>query len=108
MQLRRAIGNLLDNAGRHARSTVRMSVQERDGRVRLLVDDDGAGIPEGDRERVFDRFTRLDDHRTRAAGGAGLGLSLVRHIATLHRGSASVDTAPLGGARLVLDIPAGP
>ncbi len=108
MQLRRALGNLLDNAGRHARTTVRVSVHERDGRVRLLVDDDGAGIDEADRERVFERFTRLEDHRTRASGGAGLGLSLVRHIAALHRGRASVDTAPLGGARLVLDLPAAP
>jgi signal transduction histidine kinase len=105
MQLRRAIGNLLDNAGRHARTTVRISVHERDGRVRLLVDDDGAGIPEDDQERVFERFTRLDDHRTRATGGAGLGLSLVRRIAHLHQGTAQVATAPLGGARLVIDLP---
>jgi signal transduction histidine kinase len=75
--------------------------------VRLLVDDDGGGIPEADRERVFERFTRLDDHRTRAGGGAGLGLSLVRRIAAVHRGTARVETAPLGGARLVLDLPAG-
>jgi signal transduction histidine kinase len=70
------------------------------------VDDDGAGIPEADRERVFERFTRLDDHRTRGAGGAGLGLSLVHRIAALHQGTAKVDTAPLGGARVVLDLPA--
>jgi signal transduction histidine kinase len=106
MQLRRALANLLDNAGRHARTTVRLSVHERDGRARVLVDDDGAGIPEADRERVFERFTRLDDHRTRGAGGAGLGLSLVHRIAALHQGTAKVDTAPLGGARVVLDLPA--
>lgn len=107
MQLRRALANLLDNAGRHARTTVRLSVCERDGRVRVLVDDDGPGIPEDDRERVFGRFVRLDDHRARsAAGGAGLGLSLVRRIAERHGGTASVETAPLGGARLVLDLPA--
>ena len=105
MQLRRALANLLDNAGRHARTTVRLSVHERDGRARVLVDDDGSGIAEADRERVFERFTRLDDHRTRGSGGAGLGLSLVRRIATLHHGTAKVDTAPLGGARLVLDLP---
>lgn len=105
MQLRRALANLLDNAGRHARSTVRVSVHERDGRARVVVDDDGAGIAQADRERVFERFTRLDDHRTRSSGGAGLGLSLVRRIAVLHHGTASVDTAPLGGARLVLDLP---
>ncbi|MGH9273203.1 MAG: ATP-binding protein [Acidimicrobiales bacterium] len=105
MQLRRALANLLDNAGRHARTTVRLSVHERDGRARVLVDDDGAGIAEADRVRVFERFTRLDDHRTRGSGGAGLGLSLVLRIATLHRGTATVDTAPLGGARVVLDLP---
>jgi signal transduction histidine kinase len=108
MQLRRALSNLLDNAGRHARTTVRVSVLERDGRARVLVDDDGAGIAEADRERVFERFTRLDDHRTRASGGAGLGLSLVRRIAELHHGAVHVDTAPLGGARLVLDLPLAP
>jgi signal transduction histidine kinase len=106
-QLRRALTNLLDNAGRHARTTVRVAVHHRDGRIRLLVDDDGPGIPDEDRERVFQRFTRLDAHRARdgATGGAGLGLSLVRRIAELHDGTASVDDAPLGGARLVLDLP---
>jgi signal transduction histidine kinase len=108
MQLRRALANLLDNAGRHARTTVRLSVHERDGRVRVLVDDDGSGIAEADRERVFERFTRLDDHRARGGvtGGAGLGLSLVRRIAERHRGTATVDTAPLGGARVIVDLPA--
>ena len=108
MQLRRAMANLLDNAGRHARTTVRLSVHERDGRVRVLVDDDGPGIPEADHERVFERFVRLDEHRARAgAGGAGLGLSLVRRIVERHHGTASIDVAPLGGARIVLDLPAG-
>lgn len=106
-QLRRALANLLDNAGRHARATVRVGVHLRDGRVRLLVDDDGPGIPEADRERAFERFTRLDEHRARAGhGGAGLGLSLVRRIAERHGGTAAIATAPLGGARVVLDLPA--
>lgn len=106
-QLRRAVTNLLDNAGRHARTTVRVSVHQRDGRVRVLVDDDGPGIPEADRERVFERFTRLDAHRARdgATGGAGLGLSLVRRIVQLHHGTVLVDDAPLGGARVALDLP---
>jgi signal transduction histidine kinase len=108
LQLRRALANLLDNAGRHARGTIKLSVHERDGRVRVLVDDDGPGIPEADRERVFERFVRLDEHRARrdSAGGAGLGLSLVLRIAERHQGTARVETAPLGGARLVLDLPA--
>jgi signal transduction histidine kinase len=106
-QLRRAVVNLLDNASRHARASVRIAVHQRDDRARLLVDDDGPGIPEADRERVFERFTRLDEHRTRtgANGGAGLGLSLVRRIVQLHDGTASIATAPLGGARVVLDLP---
>ena len=111
MQLRRALANLLDNAGRHAQQTVRVSVHERDGRVRVLVDDDGSGIPVADQERVFERFVRLDEHRSRGAngaGGAGLGLSLVRRIAERHDGTATVSTSPLGGARLVLDLPAAP
>ncbi len=107
-QLRRAVGNLLDNAGRHASTTVRAAVHVRDGRVRVLIDDDGPGIPEADRERAFERFTRLDGHRARGAGGAGLGLSLVRRIAERHGGTAHVDTAPLGGARVVVDLPAHP
>jgi signal transduction histidine kinase len=106
VQLRRAMANLLDNASHHARTTIRLSVHERDGRIRVLVDDDGPGIADEDRERVFGRFVRLDDHRARGAGGAGLGLSLVRRIAERHGGTATVETAPLGGARLVLDLPA--
>jgi signal transduction histidine kinase len=109
VQLRRALANLLDNAGRHARTTVRVTVHSRGGRVRVLVDDDGPGIPEADRERIFERFVRLDDHRARAGtGGSGLGLSLVRRIAAHHGGTARAETAPLGGARLVLDLPAAP
>ena len=109
MQLRRALANLLDNAGRHAGASIRLSVHERDGRVRVLVDDDGPGIAEAERERVFERFVRLDEHRARPSagtGGSGLGLSLVRRIAERHHGTARVATAPLGGARLVLDLPA--
>jgi signal transduction histidine kinase len=76
----------------------------------VLVDDDGPGIPVADRARVFERFVRLDEHRARngTPGGTGLGLSLVRRIAERHHGTAHVDTAPLGGARVVLDLPAGP
>lgn len=107
-QLRRALANVLDNADRHARATVRLAVHEREGRASVVVDDDGPGIPDADRERVFERFIRLDDHRSRNGnqGGSGLGLSLVRGILCRHGGDARVDTAPLGGARLVLDLPA--
>ena len=109
-QLRRALGNLLDNADRHATGQVEVRVHQADGRAQVVVDDDGPGIPEADRERVFERFTRLDEHRGRdgTTGGAGLGLSLVRRIAERHHGTVHVEASPLGGARLVLDLPAEP
>jgi signal transduction histidine kinase len=110
--LTRLVSNLLDNAARHARSRVEVSVRvvgppEHDPpRVRMIVDDDGPGIPEADRERVFDRFVRLDEARSRDEGGAGLGLAVVRSVARRHGGDARVAGAPLGGARLVVDLPA--
>jgi len=110
-QLARAVTNLVDNAARHAESQVTIGVSRTTmpagDRVRLEVDDDGPGIPLDDRERVFERFTRLDDARARDAGGAGLGLAVVRSIAERHRGIAFVETSTLGGARAVLDLPAG-
>jgi signal transduction histidine kinase len=75
--------------------------------VRLVVDDDGPGIPAADRERVFQRFARLDDGRARDAGGAGLGLAVVRSIVARHGGRVRAEGAPLGGARLVVDLPGG-
>jgi signal transduction histidine kinase len=73
--------------------------------VQLVVDDDGPGIPPADRARVFDRFTRLDEGRARDAGGVGLGLSMVKAIVERHGGSVTVDDAPLGGARFVVELP---
>ena len=72
----------------------------------LVVEDDGPGIPEADRERVFDRFTRLDEGRDRDAGGAGLGLAMVRAIVERHGGTVAVDAGALGGARFVVRLPA--
>jgi len=76
--------------------------------VRLTVDDDGPGIPPDARERVFERFTRLDDGRSRHDGGTGLGLAVVRTIVTRHHGAVRADTSPLGGARLTVTLPAAP
>jgi signal transduction histidine kinase len=102
-QLRRVVANLVDNAARHARTSVSVAVEGG----RLVVDDDGPGIAPEDRERVFERFTRLDDARARDHGGAGLGLSLVRAVAAAHGGRAWAESSPAGGARLVVDLPTG-
>ncbi len=104
----RAVANLLDNAARYAHDVVRVTVTARDEAVVIDVDDDGPGIPAGDRARVFERFTRLDTARARAGatdGGAGLGLALVRAIVDQHHGTVTADTSPLGGARLTLILP---
>jgi signal transduction histidine kinase len=105
-RLGRAVTNLVDNACRHAGSQVRVSLHRQGERVRLLVDDDGAGVPPADRERIFERFTRLDDSRTRDRGGAGLGLAVVRSIVTRHGGFVWADQSPLGGARFTVELPA--
>jgi signal transduction histidine kinase len=105
-QLQRVVRNLLDNAARHANATVAVGLQTADDTVELTVDDDGPGIPVGDRERVFERFTRLDDGRARDAGGLGLGLAMVKAITEHHGGSVAVEDSPLGGARLRVRLPA--
>ncbi len=104
--LGQVVRNLLANAARHARDRVTVTLDERDGRVVLVVDDDGPGIPEGERERVFERFVRLDESRTRDDGGAGLGLAIVRKVVDSSGGTVAVGAAPDGGARLTVSIPA--
>ncbi|WP_344598390.1 HAMP domain-containing sensor histidine kinase [Streptomyces violaceusniger] len=105
VQLSRLLTNLTDNARRHTRTTVSITVAVHGGLVELAVDDDGPGIPEGDRERVFERFTRLDDARARQDGGTGLGLAIANDIAHAHGGTLTVLTSPRGGARLLLRLP---
>jgi signal transduction histidine kinase len=105
-QLARVVRNLLDNADRHAATQVAISLQNGDGAVDLTVDDDGPGIPVEDRERVFDRFTRLDDGRARDAGGLGLGLAMVKTIVERHGGTVAIADSPIGGARLAVRLPA--
>lgn len=100
------VRNLVDNAVRHARSRVCVSLHERDHRVELYVDDDGTGIAEEDRERVFERFVRLDEARNRDVGGSGLGLAIVRTIVEVLGGAVDVGTAPIGGARFSVVLPA--
>ncbi|MER7716477.1 ATP-binding protein [Streptomyces flaveolus] len=104
-QLERVLANLLDNAQRHARSAVEVSVR-RDGDVAVAaVADDGEGVPPADRERIFERFVRLDAARSRDDGGAGLGLAIARDVAVRHGGTLTVRDAPAGGALFELRLP---
>lgn len=103
--VRQMVTNLLSNAVRHAREEVRVSLQEYDDRVVLSVEDDGHGIPEGERARVFERFVRLDESRARDAGGSGLGLAIVRKVVDDLRGTVEIGASALGGARFVVTLP---
>jgi signal transduction histidine kinase len=105
LQLVRVLVNLLANADRHAVSKVAVTVRARDGRAVLTVADDGPGIPPDERERIFDRFTRLDAARSRDAGGSGLGLPIAREIAVRHGGTLTVEPGPDGGAAFVMSLP---
>jgi len=104
-QLGRLVANLLDNAQRHARSAVTVDVRREGERAVVEVADDGDGVPEGDRERVFERFVRLDDARSRDDGGAGLGLAIARDVAVRHGGTLTVGEAATGGALFGLRLP---
>ncbi|MFE3137420.1 ATP-binding protein [Streptomyces scopuliridis] len=104
-QLARVLGNLLDNAQRHAHASVTASVYRSGGQVVLAVADDGSGVPEAERERIFERFVRLDDARSRDDGGAGLGLAIARDVAARHDGTLTVGRAPEGGALFELRLP---
>ncbi len=104
-QLVRAIRNLLDNAIRHASAQVASSVAAAGDVVRLVVEDDGPGVPAEDRERIFERFARLDEARSAATGGTGLGLAIVRDIIERHGGRVFVDPQHAVGARFVVELP---
>jgi signal transduction histidine kinase len=101
-QLKRAISNLAGNAERHAATTITFELREYDGQSELVVADDGPGIPEEQRAAVFQRFTRLDDARSRDSGGAGLGLAIVHDIVARHSGTVSIGTSETGGTRMIL------
>lgn len=103
--LQRLVRNLADNAARHATSRVRFVTSTAGPDVELRVADDGRGIAEEDRPRIFERFTRLDEARARDDGGSGLGLSIVRQIAEDHGGTVVVSDADLGGAEFVVRLP---
>ncbi|ODI96647.1 two-component sensor histidine kinase [Acinetobacter pittii] len=106
--LHRVVQNLVGNAVRYCDNKVRITGGiHSDGMAFVCVEDDGAGIPEQDRKRVFEAFARLDDSRTRASGGYGLGLSIVSRIAYWFGGEIKVDESPtLCGARFIMTWPA--
>jgi signal transduction histidine kinase len=102
------VRNLLDNAARHATSTVTVTLTAEHGHVELIVDDDGPGIPADQRHRVFDRFARLDDGRSRNTGGTGLGLAIAKAAAQTQGGTITLHDAPTGGARFQVTLPTSP
>ena len=97
----RAIGNLLNNAGRNAASKILVNVISENDRLEIIIDDDGPGIAEADRQRIFEPFVRLNESST----GAGLGLAIVRRIVALHGGAVRAATNQLSGCRISVSIP---
>ncbi|MCP9996022.1 HAMP domain-containing histidine kinase [Streptomyces werraensis] len=104
-QLERVLANLLDNAERHARERITVTVRREGGEAVVDVADDGEGVAEADRERIFERFVRLDAARSRDDGGAGLGLAIARDVAVRHGGTLTAGAAPAGGALFELRLP---
>ena len=104
VQLGRVLRNLVDNAARHAENWVELRLKVREDIVEIEIEDDGPGIAQADRERVFERFVRLDESRDRAQGGTGLGLAIAREISTAHGGSL-VATTGVRGSLFVLSLP---
>lgn len=102
--LARLVHNLMDNAERYGRHRIVVRLTKQGRHAVLTVDDDGPGVPEADRARIFERFTRLDESRART-GGVGIGLALVQRVAEWHGGGVTVDDAPVGGARFEVRLP---
>jgi len=105
VRLSRLVKNLLENAGRHAYTVVDVSLTEDQDEVVLMVADDGPGIDPKDRERVFQRFVRLEEARDRASGGTGLGLAIVADVVRSHGGSARILDSASGGAAFEIRFP---
>lgn len=106
-RIAQVIRNLTGNAIEHtsAGGLVRLRAVARGARLELAVEDDGPGIPEAERERIFDRFHRTDGSRSRSLGGSGLGLAIARAIVLAHGGRIWADQSPEGGARIALELP---
>lgn len=104
--LTRLVENLVSNGIRYARSEVKISLELKKGVYRLKVEDDGPGVPESDRKRIFNPFIRLDQSRSRKSGGHGLGLAIVKQIMQWHNGDATASKSKLGGACITCKWPA--
>ncbi|WP_019616856.1 cache domain-containing protein [Psychromonas ossibalaenae] len=100
--LQRAVSNLVQNAAKYGNGQVMVTLEHPDKHYLIHVDDNGPGIPDAERERVFEAFARLDSSRCRESGGYGLGLAIVKRILDSHHGSVSITTSPLGGSRFTL------
>jgi two-component system sensor histidine kinase RstB len=104
VQIQRAIDNVVRNALRYAKSRVVLSARPVEGGCRIEIRDDGPGIPAADRRRVLEPFARLEPSRSRAHGGMGLGLAITHRIVVAHGGSLTIETAPEGGAAIVMTL----
>ncbi|MET7246512.1 HAMP domain-containing sensor histidine kinase [Methylobacterium sp. EM32] len=104
--LRRVMANLIGNAVKFGRSSVAVVVRRTESACQVVVEDDGPGIPEGERTSVFSPYYRVERSRNRRTGGTGLGLAIARQIAEAHGGTIVVEVASSGGARLVVTLPA--
>ena len=102
--IRRALRNLIENAQRHG-GGARVSLEQTDGTVRIIIDDDGPGIDPADLDRVFDPFERLETSRSRDTGGTGLGLPITRAILRAHGGEIRLENRPRGGLRVIARLP---
>jgi len=103
--LRRAVRNILDNGERHAASLITIGLSEAGGTARIVITDDGPGVPAADRERIFERFARADTVRTHPSGGAGLGLAIARDIVSAHGGTLTLAPSDRG-ASFRIELPA--
>jgi signal transduction histidine kinase len=106
-RLGRVVRNLLENAERHREDVVRLTLSDEGEDAVLVVDNDGPPVAHEDRERIFGRFVRLDDSRTRDTGGTGLGLAIVAEIVRAHGGSVRAEESPEGWCRFSVRIPQG-
>ncbi len=104
-RVRQVLTNLLENALKYTASAVKLNLSHDAATARVTISDDGNGLPSADLDRVFDRFYRVDESRTRASGGSGLGLSIVKAIVQLHGGSVSARNLEPHGAEFAVAFP---